>query len=199
MTALYIILGLLLILLCSRYGVVLSYLEGKFSFRLRVGFLTFQLPKIKKKPKKEKPSKPKEEKPKEDKKKKKKFSMPPWNQLPELARMALKALGRIFRSIKIEELMLHLNIGTSDPYDTAMDLNYANAAAEILLNSGLLHIKKQDVVISPDFVNEKIEADGRLALSLRLYKLIAAALALLFGYLRWKRKLKKITKEAERN
>ena len=199
MTALYIFLGLLLILLCSRYGVVLSYLEGKFSFRLRFGFLTFQLPKNKKKPKKEKPPKPKEEKPKEDKKKKKKFSMPPWNQLPELARMALKALGRIFRSIRIEELMLHLNIGTQDPYDTAVDLNYANAAAEILLNSGLLHIKKQDVVISPDFVNEKIEADGRLALSLRLYKLIAAALALLFGYLRWKRKLKKITKEAERN
>ena len=202
MTALYIILGLLLILFCSRYGVVLSYLEGKFSVCLRFGFLTFHIPKLKKKPKKEKSPKAKEqkeEKPKEKKeKKKKKFTLPPWNQLPELASMALRALGRIFRSIKFDELMLHLNIGTKDPYDTAVDLNYANAAAEILLNSGLLHIRKQDVVISPDFVSEKIEAEGRLALSLRLYKLLAALLALLFAYLRWKRKLKKNTTEEER-
>lgn len=199
MVVLYIVLALLLILLCSRYGVVLAYAEESFSIRLRFGFLTFHIPKLKKKAEKEqspKTEEKKEERPQENKEqKKKKFSLPPWDQLPTLAGIALETLGRIFRSIRIDELTLHLSVGTDDPYNTAMALNYANAAAELILNSRLLKIGKQDVVIAPDFVNEKSEAEGQLSLSLRAYKLIAACLALLLRYWRWQRTQKKSSTE----
>lgn len=198
MVVLYIFLALLLILLCSRYGVVLSYIDDDFSLLLRFGFFTFRIPNIKKKkPKAEAApqTEQKEEKPQKEKKKKK-LSLPPLDQLPELAAMAMKTLGRIFRSIRIDELMLHLRIASRDPYDTATTLNYANAAAEILLDGGLLKVKKQDVVIYPDFCEEQIAAEGRLALSLRLFKLVAAALALLVGFLRWRKKQVKQIKSA---
>ena len=198
MVILYVILALLLILLCSRYGVVLGYVDDEFSLLLRFGFFTFRIPNVKKKKPKEEAApqtEKKEEKPPKEKKKKK-LSLPPWNQLPELASMAMEALGRIFRSIRIDELTLHLRIASRDPFDTAIMLNYVNAAAEIMLDGGLLKVKKQDVVIYPDFCEEQMAAEGRLALSLRLYKLVAAALALLVGFLRWRRKQIQQTKSA---
>lgn len=202
MIVLYILLTILLFVLISRYGVVASYIDGQFSLRIRVGFFIFGLPKkaaggkTKEKKIEEEPSE--DGKAEKKKEKKKAFSMPPWEELPSLAEIVLKAMKRFFHSLKIDELMLHVTIATGDPYNTAMAMNYANWAMEILLNGGVLEPAKQDVEIIPDFLGESSGAEAKLSLSVRLYKLVALALALLFGYLRWKRKLKKSNTNTER-
>lgn len=199
MIILYLFLVLLFILLISRYGIVLRYGEGtgkKLSLLLRFGMFTFSIPskKDKKRGKKGKESKPKSNTSDRDassaNKKKRKIVFPDWDQLPELAAVVLKALRRAFHSISIDELHFSLCVASRDPYETSVILNCANAAAEILLNGGLLKIKRQNVDIYPDFVEEKCVVDAELALSLRLYKLIAAAIFLFAGYLRWRSKQK---------
>ncbi|MBQ0134580.1 MAG: hypothetical protein KBS46_05585 [Clostridiales bacterium] len=197
---LYVLLALLILLLISRYGAEVSYIEKKLRIRIRVGPVLFELPKGdgKKKKKEKHPDKPPEEKPEKEKKKQFDFPKPTWEDIPVLADMALTALGRVFRAIEPDELMLHLAVGFPDPYDTAVRLNYVNTAAEILLNGGLLRPKKQDVAIWPDFAGETCSVEARLALSLRLYKIVAAGLALLWSFLRWKRQKKKSADNAER-
>ncbi len=200
MIVLYIILGLFALLLVSRWGVVLAYREAKFSLRLRFGLLVFSLPRSKKekKPREKKPKKKKEQAAENAPVGEKKPFPFQWSDLPELSAMALKALSRVLRSIHLDELVLHALIGASDPYDTAMALNYANAALEILLGGGIIRAGRMDVSLSPDFVNGKTEVEGRISLSLRPIKLIAIALCLLFAYLRWKRNKKKSAVSAER-
>ncbi len=203
MIVLYGFLLLLLILLFSRYGVDLRYSEKQFSLRLHFSFFSFFRIQLlnKSEEKSDEKGEEKSETPRNEKppKEKRKLTLPPLQQLPELAELAVKTLGRFFRALEIDVLKLHLSIGTRDPYDTAMSLNYANAAAEILFNTELLRVKKLDVIISPDFVNEEITLDGRLLLTVRLYKLIAVRLALFVDYRRWKHQQKKTTTEEERN
>lgn len=183
MIALYVLLALLALVLFSRWGVVVSYEEGKVSLHLRFGYLVFSLPKTEKTAKKN-TSAPKEESPVPKKEKQSSFSI---TDLPELVSMGLDSFGRVLRSVSIDELSLHMVVGRKDPYDTAMTLNSLNAVFEIILNGRIIKPQKLDVSLSPDFVNEQFQAEGRISLSLRPIIIIAVGVAFLSAYLRWKR------------
>lgn len=205
MTALWIVLallGLLILLNLLRVGVSAGYEAQALSVSARIGPLTIPVlpkpPESKpKKPKKEKPPKAAEKEPEEQTKEKK---WPDPETIFVLARLALKAAGAFRRKLQVELFRLVFIAGADDPYNTAMQYAYVNAALGSLrpLAERALHIKKRDVQVSTDFTADKPQIEARLTLTIRIGQIVAIGIVFGVGYLKFMLHKKKAAKAQQK-
>ena len=199
MTALWIVLALLALLTLLnllRVGVSAGYEAQAFSVSARVGPLTIPVwprppAEEPKKPKKEKP--PKEPKAPQEQTKEKELD---FDTVLALAKLALKAAGSFRRKLTVELFRLVFVAGSSDPYDTAMQSAYVQAALGSLrpLAERALNIQERDVQVGADFTADKPRIEARLALTIRIGQIVAIGVVFGVGYLKLMLQKKKAAK-----
>ena len=199
MTALWIVLALLALLTLLnllRVGVSAGYEAQAFSVSARVGPLTIPVwprppAEEPKKPKKEKP--PKEPKAPQEQTKEKELD---FDTVLALAKLALKAAGSFRRKLTVELFRLVFVAGSSDPYDTAMQSAYVQAALGSLrpLAQRALHIQERDVQVGADFTADKPRIEARLTLTVRIGQIVAIGVVFGVGYLKLMLQKKKAAK-----
>lgn len=199
MTALWIVLALLALLTLLnllRVGVSAGYEAQAFSVSARVGPLTIPVwprppAEEPKKPKKEKP--PKEPKAPQEQTKEKELD---FDTILALAKLALKAAGSFRRKLTVELFRLVFVAGSSDPYDTAMQSAYVQAALGSLrpLAKRALHIQERDVQVGADFTADKPRIEARLTLTIRIGQIVAIGVVFGVGYLKLMLQKKKAAK-----
>lgn len=208
MTALYVIAGIVLALwLISllRVGGIVEYSADGVEVQLRIG--PFRVELFPGKPNEEKhPKHKKEKKPKKEKKAKQK--KPPKEKPPvplkekvggalslfrELLPVGLEAAEKLFRRLRVDELVLHLTWAADDPADAAMGYGAAQAALAALLPplERCLHIRERDVGAAVDFQLTEPIIYARGSLSFTVGQLttlgLVAGVKALRGYLRVRR------------
>lgn len=199
MTALWIVLALLALLTLLnllRVGVSAGYEAQAFSVSARVGPLTIPVwprppAEEPKKPKKEKP--PKEPKAPQEQTKEKELD---FDTVLALAKLALKAAGSFRRKLTVELFRLVFVAGSSDPYDTAMQSAYVQAALGSLrpLAERALHIQERDVQVGADFTADKPRIEARLTLTIRIGQIVSIGVVFGVGYLKLMLQKKKAAK-----
>lgn len=199
MTALWIVLALLALLTLLnllRVGVSAGYEAQAFSVSARVGPLTIPVwprppAEEPKKPIKEKP--PKEPKAPQEQTKEKELD---FDTILALAKLALKAAGSFRRKLTVELFRLVFVAGSSDPYDTAMQSAYVQAALGSLrpLAERALHIQERDVQVGADFTADKPRIEARLTLTIRIGQIVAIGVVFGVGYLKLMLQKKKAAK-----
>ena len=199
MTALWIVLALLALLTLLnllRVGVSAGYEAQAFSVSARVGPLTIPVwprppAEEPKKPKKEKP--PKEPKAPQEQTKEKELD---FDTVLALAKLALKAAGSFRRKLTVELFRLVFVAGSSDPYDTAMQSAYVQAALGSLrpLAQRALQIQERDVQVGADFTADKPRIEARLTLTIRIGQIVAIGVVFGVGYLKLMLQKKKAAK-----
>lgn len=199
MTALWIVLALLALLTLLnllRVGVSAGYEAQAFSVSARVGPLTIPVwprppAEEPKKPKKEKP--PKEPKAPQEQTKEKELD---FDTVLALAKLALTAAGSFRRKLTVELFRLVFVAGSSDPYDTAMQSAYVQAALGGLrpLAERALHIQERDVQVGADFTADKPRIEARLTLTIRIGQIVAIGVVFGVGYLKLMLQKKKAAK-----
>lgn len=199
MTALWIVLALLALLTLLnllRVGVSAGYEAQAFSVSARVGPLTIPVwprppAEEPKKPKKEKP--PKEPKAPQEQTKEKELD---FDTVLALAKLALKAAGSFRRKLTVELFRLVFVAGSSDPYETAMQSAYVQAALGSLrpLAERALHIQERDVQVGADFTADKPRIEARLTLTIRIGQIVAIGVVFGVGYLKLMLQKKKAAK-----
>ncbi|MBQ7895585.1 MAG: hypothetical protein IJ364_03395 [Oscillospiraceae bacterium] len=189
MIALGIIICVLVLLLLIPVGVDGEYIGGELKLSAKVcGFYIQLIPQKPKKPKKEK----KEKKQKTDsqpgneakaEKKKRKFKLSfNLEEILEIIKAALKAVGNFGKKLKVDRFLLHYTAAGKDPYSTAQTFGYVNAALSAMapICAKRYRVRDCDVWTRVDFVEEKMSIDFALALSIRVGQILSVAFALLF-------------------
>ncbi len=206
-----ILAAIIILILLLPVGADIGYENGLLHVSAKAGPLLIQLfPRHRDKEKKEEPKpkpkkekkekKPKEEKPQKEKKERKlNFSL---DELLELARIALRSLGRFGRKFKIDRFVFHFLAAGRDPYNTVMTYNAVNAALSSLapLCVERFHVKNTDVWTDIDFTTEDFHLDFAVAMTIRIGHFFGLIFAIGFGalkiLLRNKKRLKREAKEA---
>ena len=210
MTALYIILGIiaLIVILCSvKVKITAEYGEA---FSLDVQWLFIKLhifpqteeQKAKREAKKAKKEEKKKKKPEEEKKEEDKPSEPKKNIFKEfyenqgfgatveLIQTAAAQLGgfmgSIYRAFVIENLKLLLKVSSGD--DAAQNaIKYGKVCSAVYPSMGFIcsnmKVKKYEVNVVPDFISQENKAQFALSLSVRPIKLTNAVVVLAFRLL----------------
>ena len=176
-------------------GADISYEDGQFALSAKVCGILLQLfPKVpadESKPKKEKkPKKPKKEKkpakagegaaPK--KKKNLNFSK---DEILGLVKKVLNKFGRFGKKFNVDRFLLRYVAAGKDPYDTAVNFAYVNAALSSLapVCSQRFDVKDCEVWTDIDFTVEKKKIDFGLAFSIRIGAFFALAFGIVFSAL----------------
>lgn len=216
MVVLLIILAILLLIFAVPYGVDVIYAGGKVRLGVKAGpFRVWLLPKKAKKPKTGKAlEREQRRQAKKDAKKlarqkakaakkaaaeqdqtqtvkaKKPLDVP---FLVALLKMGAHAIRRFFRSFTIDRLQLRYTVATRDPYDTAMQYAYLCAGLSALpgIAGDVIHVRRRDVRVDMDFTTEKPTVEGRLTVSLQLFRLVHVAVAFGVEFIGWKLKHRK--------
>lgn len=193
-----IIIGILLLLLLAilliPVGVELGYEQE--TFRLAARLNGFQLQLIPRPPREEKPKK--EKKPRKEKKKKRpEGEQPPGEkkqrkldfsreELLELVRTALRFFSRFRRRLTVQRFLLHYTAAGDDPYNTAMQYAYVNAALSSLapMCARAFHVRHSDVWTQIDFCAGRVRLDLALTVTIRIGQVLGLGLSLGFGALR---------------
>ena len=210
MTALYIILGIiaLIVILCSvKVKITAEYGEA---FSLDVQWLFIKLhifpqteeQKAQREAKKAKKEEKKKKKPEEEKKEEDKPSEPKKNIFKEfyenqgfgatveLIQTAAAQLGgfmgSIYRAFVIENLKLLLKVSSGD--DAAQNaIKYGKVCSAVYPSMGFIcsnmKVKKYEVNVVPDFISQENKAQFALSLSVRPIKLTNAVVVLAFRLL----------------
>ncbi len=128
--------------------------------------------------------KAKEEKPKKDKLPLDigKFSK---EEMLELAKAGLSAVGKFGRKLKVDRFLLHYTAAGNDPYNTAVTFSYVNAALSSLapICAKRFTVKDCSVWTDIDFTKDKTALDLGLAMSIRIGQIVAIVLAVGFKVL----------------
>lgn len=182
-------------------GVDLGYEGGEFHLAAKInGFLLKLIPKPppheRKKPKEKKAKK--EKKPKKEKKKKKKEPEEEGEKKPKrkldfsrdellgLVKAALKGLGKFGRKLKVSRFHLNYVAAGDDPYDTARNFAYVNAALSSLapICARRFTVKDCDVRTDIDFLADSMTLDLGLAMTIRIGQIVGVGLTIGFGALK---------------
>lgn len=183
----------LIFLLLIPVGLEISYLGSKFKLALKIWFYSHILfPKENKsseavydaKKAEKTPLKKEVETPSGTGNKSKKLDLN-FDETIEIAKKALRALGKIGKAT-VHKFTLHYIAAGKDPYSTAMTYNYVNAALSCLspLCAKAFRLKGDlDVWTDIDFVRDKMQVDVELSITLRPVQLVYVALIAGFGLL----------------
>ena len=185
---LLILVALLTALNLLPVGVDAEYAPEGFFLRIKAGPAKITLlPKQEKKPKKPKKEKKKKEKPEaEPKKEKKKLHLTP-DMIFTLVRLGLEAVGSFRRKLRVELFRLWLLVAGSDPYQTAVLYGRIRAALDGLypLFARAFTIEERDVRVGADFTKEKLQAQGRLILTIRVGQAVLIGLVFAWKFGLW--------------
>ena len=210
MVVLIILLVLIALVFFVPYGVDAAYEDGRASLSVRAGPVSVRLlprkpqterQKEKARRKKEKKEAKaaakkakKEEKPSEETaqtkdetlKVKKERQLDP-ETLMALLEMGVHALGRLFRSFKVDYFKLHCSVAGRDPYNTAMVYGYLCSAVEGLpaLTGNAVTRYRRDIALDADFTAEKPLIDVRIIITLQLFRIVHLAFAFGTEYIIW--------------
>lgn len=203
MLALAIIIAVLALILLIPVGVDAGYAPGAVTVSAKIGPARLRiLPTKPRKQQKKSPSKKAEKKAKPEKpaKKEKKPSPKLTKQdIMEIARLGLKTLSRLRRSLSVDTLLLHITAAAEDPYDAVVTYNRITAALGSLspLVHRAFHIKNEDVGVRMDFTDDKMSFEARLAASFRIGQLLRIALCAGVGFMMWLSRRRKRAKSDE--
>lgn len=116
----------------------------------------------------------------------------------EVAALAGKTVGRLLRSITVNRLDLQMRIATDDVATTAQ--RYGQVCSVLYPALALIerwvHIRRRHLRVEPNFLVEDSAARFDIRLQVSLWRLLGAALALLWGFLMIKEQSNpQITKE----
>lgn len=198
MWVLYSLLGLLLLLIAMLSVPVFGRItyDGEMSVRIRVlGIPITLVPQAEKKQKKRthapqrKRQKPKNEQPSK------------WQELVSLmkqddlagtlyflheaARLAVKTVGRVLRSVTVKQMDLQLIVATDDPAKTAQRYGQVCSVVYPAL-AGIEHvvrIRQRNLRVEPNFLLEKSAVRFDIRLRVSVWRLLGAGIALLWGFL----------------
>ena len=212
MIALIVIAVLILLIFFLPYGVDAAYENAVLRLSVKAGPLRFRLlPKKEKahggekRKKKKKPAedKKKEEKPPKEKKEKsgkkdgkksgiKKLLSDP-EAIAELVGILLRAVKRLFRSFTLDLFRLRFTAGAGDPFETVRLYSLACGAIDSLapLAGSVVRCRNCAVETNLDFERESADIEGRIVVSLQLYKLVVLAVCAAFAFLKWKKRAEK--------
>ena len=197
MIALGIIILILIIILLLPVGADAAYIDSAFSLKAKLGPIKIGLIPGKEKPeeKEKKTSKPGKNKKKKKtdagasdagKKDKPKLKLS-FDDVMTIIRIALNALGRFRRSIKVDKLTVHLVTAGPDPYSAVMSYGYFNAAIGAL--RPLLHrvfkIRNEDYASAVDFEADRLKIEARIVLTVRIGEILLLVLCAAFAFLKW--------------
>lgn len=203
----WLIILAILVLLILPLGADLSYFDGVFAFKLKLGPLRLTLfPRAPRPEKPKKPKKPKPPKPEGEAAEKPKPSFPKLtlDDILELLGILFRLLGRFRRYLSIDDFTLHLVCGGEDPYDAVLLYGRLNAALGAL--SPWFHrafrVRAEDLRLGTDVTPGAATAfEGRLVFSWQLWELLhtvnCAALSALRWYLRKRRAQRAETKRTQ--
>ena len=216
MIVLGIILGILILILLLPVGVQARY-DGEATVKLVAGPVKLQLvpakPKSRKQLEKEKKKKEQKAEKKAEAKKKAKAKQliqkdppppKPKEPLPDkiqgllpFAKLAVDALGSVFRRLTVKKLILHVRYGGGDPVKVAD--NYGKIMS-ILWGMGSVltrkfKIKKSDISVVPDFLSGKTEVEAELYIRYLIFDLLGIAVKYGFRGLKLLIRRKKHEKE----
>ena len=202
MTALWVLLGLVALLLMLAWmpvGAAVTY-DSAFRARVQVGFLRFTVYPAPKEGKKEKKGKKKQS---EAKMEKKPFSSPNRRQIrysvDTLVPALWRALVRFGRRIRVPLLRLHVVFGGEDPADVAVlyGKSQAVAAALLPLLEGVVRFGETDVQLATDYRAERTVLTGEINIQIRLWALAALGCSLLKSVVTWLRGYRALKAESE--
>ena len=202
MTALWVLLGLVALLLMLAWmpvGAAVTY-DSAFRVRVQVGFLRFTVYPAPKEGKKEKKGKKKQS---EAKMEKKPFSSPNRRQIrysvDTLVPALWRALVRFGRRIRVPLLRLHVVFGGEDPADVAVlyGKSQAVAAALLPLLEGVVRFGETDVQLATDYRAERTVLTGEIDIQIRLWALAALGCSLLKSVVTWLRGYRALKAESE--
>lgn len=202
MTALWVLLGLVALLLMLAWmpvGAAVTY-DSAFRVRVQVGFLRFTVYPAPKEGKKEKKGKKKQS---EAKMEKKPFSSPNRRQIrysvDTLVPALWRALVRFGRRIRVPLLRLHVAFGGEDPADVAAlyGKSQAVAAALLPLLEGVVRFGETDVQLATDYRAERTVLTGEIDIQIRLWALAALGCSLLKSVVTWLRGYRALKAESE--
>lgn len=195
MTALYIVLGLVALLLVLGWMPLEAdaVFDGGLQVQIKVGFLRFRVYPPRKKEKTAKKAKTAESQKgsKAKKKEKQPFRFPNRRQaaytLDTLVPALWRALVRFGRRIRIPVLRLHVVFGGEDPAETAVLYGrvQAAAAAGVPLLEALVRIGETDVKFLTDYTAERTVVSGRIRVHIRLWVLVALGCSMLKSVAVW--------------
>ena len=183
MTALYIILVVIVLILLMPVGVDGGYDFGDVRLKIVAGPAKIQfLPKKEKKKGKEK--KEKAPKAKKEKKPKAKPQMD-FAFITELVRLGLRALNRFRKKLNIDHLQIWYLAAADDPCDAAMAYGKASAAVSLLRDIiyNAFNVKDEDIRLRVDFTEEKPQFSVMAQLTIRIGQILFIALCAGIGFL----------------
>ncbi len=114
--------------------------------------------------------------------------LPDFVAVRPLIPMALHALGRLRRRVKVDFLQLHFIAGSPDPYQTAMHYGAASAAVGTFFPAleQAVTIERRDIEIQADFDAAEAVFAGQLSASVPVWALLYITLAFGAEFIKWK-------------
>ena len=105
--------------------------------------------------------------------------------LGKLAAIAGKAAGRVLRAITVDKLQLELCVATGDPADTAVRYGQICAALYPALTAinGAVRIRHRRLRVEPNFLLEESGVYADVRLHVWTFRVVGAAMALLWRYM----------------
>ncbi len=192
MKVLVIVLLILTVLLLTPLGIDGGYRGNSLILGIRVGFLNIRVF-----PKKARPDEPKISKkrikpkpPHKNLKEKKPLGK---KELISLAKIGLKALGRLRRKLRVDYLRIRYTFASDDPFNTAMGFGASSAILSSILPlvDSAFDIGERDIGTSFDFLSDKPVIDLWLTTTIQVWEIFYIAIASGIDYLRFKMKQKR--------
>ncbi len=171
--------GIAGLLLSMKVGVQLKWESGTALLKVRVGQLRFALS-TDKKPKNKKNKKTESKQTPANEPKKDKSSTKKWiKAFISHWRDVLQLIAKILRSPQIDFMQLRIIVGNKDPEKCAMQYGKlcAGLSAGLPVVEQLLPIKKKDVRVDCDFARAKNDIFAVAEATVRLYEILAIAVA----------------------
>ena len=115
-----------------------------------------------------------------------------------MLKLAVNTLSRFRRKLTVNRFVLHVIVGSSDPYDAVMTygtINYAVATVGSAAGHAF-NVKKSDVQTGVDFSSESFTVEAGVTITINLARILAVAAVAGVGFLKIKRKADKAAKAA---
>lgn len=203
-----IIVLLIALIMLIPVGADIGYENGELKVSAKAcGILMPLYPKPPEEEKEEKKEKEQKEEKKAAQKKpakeKKPLTLPKFSkeEMLELAKAGIGAVGKFGRKLKVDRFLLHYTAAGNDPYNTAMTFSYVNAALSSLapMCAKRFTVKDCSVWTDIDFTKDKTEIDFGLAMSIRIGQILAIVIGVGFKVLSiMKRNKARLNAEAQR-
>lgn len=179
MKVLMIVVVIILLLLCVPVGADVGYAHDQLTVKVRVGPFTITLyPQKTGKEEKKKEKRPKQKDAQEEQsppKEKQKLDVTK-DEIFSAVKVVLGSVKKL--RFRLNRIKIYFISAFPDPYDTAMNYGYANAAVNAL---GLTMRKDADIQLGADFSADKPLIDAYCSVTIRILYVMKFVFSVLFG------------------